>query len=80
MAPKSQILCSVPPTPVCDKKGAMLRRLSDVTIGSIEKFLKIGGREKAEKKRKFDISESEGERDNDNFVDKEVIIKVIKVH
>lgn len=60
----------------CDKKGAMLRRLSDVTIGSIEKFLKIGGKESGEKKRKFIASEfeeeSEIEREEENVVDKEV--------
>jgi hypothetical protein len=62
----------------------MLRRLSDVTIGSIEKILNIGGgggsgsgRGKdgisSEKKRKFKASECEEEEDN--FVDKEVYNK-----
>jgi hypothetical protein len=63
----------------------MLRRLSDVTIGSIEKILNIGGgggggsgrgRGKdgisSEKKRKFKASECEEEA---NFVDKEVYNK-----
>ena len=52
----------------------MLRRLSDVTIGSIEKFLNIGGKESSEKKRKFIISEGESEGEVvDNVADKEVI-------
>lgn len=63
----------------------MLRRLSDVTIGSIEKILNIGGgggssgRGKdgisSEKKRKFKASECEEEEEEDNFVDKEVYNK-----
>ena len=54
----------------------MLRRLSDVTIGSIEKFLNISGKKSSEKKRKFIISEGESEGegvvDYEGGADKEV--------
>jgi hypothetical protein len=69
------------------KRAQMLRRLSDVTIGSIEKILNIGSggvREKevinSEKKRKFKVSVSEYEEDNDedNFADKEVHNKILR--
>lgn len=55
----------------------MLRRLSDVTIGSIEKFLNINGKKSSEKKRKFNGSEFEEESEGENVVDKEVIIIII---
>lgn len=53
----------------------MLRRLSDVTIGSIEKLLKIGV--ESEKKRKLVVSECEeddefGDQERENILDKEV--------